>query len=177
MKSYKAAIVGCGQRAHDHVEAYRHLPNVRVVACSAPSPTRREPFAQKYGLKAYADTAEMIRRERPDIVHLITWPKTRVELMTLVSDLDVPLCTVEKPVAIGVDDWRALQRLESESKTKFAVCHQLRWHPNLRKCQESIARGEIGVPPLSRHLLRHEHRRGRGPTRSTTAVPSSVIPA
>lgn len=146
--TYKAAIIGCGGRASAHIEAYKHIENAEVVACCAPSPTRREPIAAKYGLRAYADAAEMLEIERPDIVHLITWPQTRVELMTLVSDHNVPLCTVEKPIASGVSDWHSLQRLREASATKFAVCHQFRWQPDLTKCQQAMVSGHCGAPKL-----------------------------
>jgi predicted dehydrogenase len=144
MKMYRAALIGCGARAPAHIDAYRNIPNGQVVACCAPTPTHREPLAARYGLTAYADPAEMIRKEQPDIVHLVTWPDTRVNLMTLVSDLGVPLCTTEKPLATGVQDWRALRALEQNSKTKFAVCHQLRWQPHLKRCQEVVRSGQIG---------------------------------
>ena len=86
----------------------------------------------------------MIRTERPDIVHLVTWPDTRLELMTLVSDLGVPLCTTEKPLATAVSDWRALTALEKNSHTRFGVCHQLRWQPHLAHCQETLLSGRLG---------------------------------
>jgi hypothetical protein len=35
---------------------------------------------------------------------------------------------VEKPIATGVTDWRALCELERTGGTRFAVNHQLRWH-------------------------------------------------
>ena len=144
MKTYRAVVIGCGGRAPAHIEAYQHLPNAQVVACCAPSARRREPLAAKYGLKAYADPAEMIRAEQPDIVHLVTWPDTRVELMTLVADLGVPLCTTEKPLAGGVRDWRALVALEQRGGTKFGVCHQMRWQPHLKKCQQALREGKMG---------------------------------
>ena len=141
---YKAAIVGCGHRAPAHIEAYQHIPGAEVVACVAPTPTRRDALAAKYGLHAYADIGEMVRAERPDIVHLVTWPDTRVSLMTEVAELGVPLCTVEKPIATGVPDWRQLRALEARSKTKFAVCHQVRWHPYLMPCQDALRSGRLG---------------------------------
>ena len=141
---YKAAIVGCGHRAPAHIEAYRHIPDAEVVACCAPTPARRDALAAKYGLRAYADIGEMVRAERPDIVHLVTWPDTRVSLMTEVAALDVPLCTVEKPIATGVPDWRRLCALEARAKTKFAVCHQVRWHPYLMPCQDALRSGRLG---------------------------------
>jgi predicted dehydrogenase len=141
---YKAAIVGCGHRAPAHIEAYRYIPEAEVVACCAPTSTRREPLAAKYGLRAYADLGEMVRNEKPDIVHLVTWPDTRVALMTAVAELGVPLCTVEKPIATGVADWRALCALEARATTRFAVCHQVRWQPYLVKCQEALRGGALG---------------------------------
>jgi predicted dehydrogenase len=144
MKKYRAAVIGCGHRAGAHIEAYRHIPNAEVVACCAPSALRRDPMAAKYGLRAYADPAEMIRAEQPDIVHLVTWPDTRVALMTLVAELQVPLCTTEKPLATGMTDWRALCALEDGTKTRFAVCHQLRWQPNLLRCRQVLQSGRLG---------------------------------
>jgi len=144
MKTYRAAIIGCGHRAPAHIEAYQHIPNASVVACCAPSAHRRDPLAARYHLKAYSDPREMIRVEQPDIVHLVTWPDTRVELMTLVSELGVPLCTTEKPLAAAVQDWRALCALEQNTRTKFAVCHQVRWQPDLVRCQEALRSGRLG---------------------------------
>ena len=141
---YKAAIIGCGGRAAAHIEAYGHIGDASVVACTAPSPVRRGPLSKKYGIHEYDNAIEMIKKENPDIVHIVTWPDTRVELMSLVSDCGVPLCTVEKPVASGVADYKLLCDLESASKTKFAVCHQLRWQRQLIKCREALQEGKIG---------------------------------
>ncbi len=141
---YKAVVVGCGGRAPDHIDAYEYIENAKVVACCAPSGKRRDPLAAKYGIKAYDNAREMIQREQPDMVHLITWPNLRVEMMELVSELGVPLCTIEKPIATGVEDWRKLVALEAESDTKFAVCHQVRWQPYLVKCQQALNSGSLG---------------------------------
>lgn len=142
---YKAVVIGCGARAPAHIEAYQHIPGAAVVACCAPSATRREPLCRKYGLRGYADAAEMIQRERPDIVHLVTWPSTRVQLMTLVAELGIPLCTVEKPIATCVEDWGKLVELEKRTRTRFAVCHQLRWQEHLVRCREAVTSQRLGA--------------------------------
>lgn len=142
--TYKAAIIGCGHRSRAHLDAYRHIDRAEAVACCDLSPTHRDQVADEYGLRAYDDAERMVREEAPDIVHIVTPPTARVELMTLVSDHGVPLCTVEKPIAVGVDDWRALGELERTSATRFAVCHQFRWQPHLVKCQNAVATGAIG---------------------------------
>ena len=58
-KPYKAAVIGCGLRAVDHIHAYDYLEDAQVAACCAPSVVRREPLAARYGLRAYADAAAM----------------------------------------------------------------------------------------------------------------------
>ena len=144
MTTYKAAVVGCGGRAPAHIEAYQHLKNAEIVACCARTDPRREALADKYNLTPYDDVAKMIKAEQPDLVHIVTPPNARVPLMTTVSDLGVPLCTVEKPIATQVRDWKQLLDLEANSDTKFGVCHQFRWQPHLVKCQEALKSGKLG---------------------------------
>ena len=141
---YKAALIGCGGRAPGHIEAYQHIDGAEVVACYAPSATRREPLAEKYDLHAYDDLTKMIQAEKPDIVHIITPPTARVDLMTTVSALGVPMCTVEKPLATQVKDWHQLEALEASSATKFGISHQLRWQPYLVKCRDALHSGALG---------------------------------
>lgn len=141
---YKAVIIGSGARAPAFIEAYRLLPEASVVAVSDRSGARSGPLAERYGIKAYTDARTMIQREKPDIVHIVTMPDNRVELMSLVADLNVPLCTVEKPVALEVADWKKLVRLEVSSSTRFAVSHQFRWHPIVNECREAIKSGYLG---------------------------------
>lgn len=144
MSKYRAVIVGCGGRSRPHINAYDEIDGAEVVACCAPTALRRDRLAEEFRIHAYSDARRMIEKEAPDMVHLVTWPDTRVELMTLVSDLHVPLCTVEKPIATGVADWRALCELAARTETKFAVCHQFRWQPHLVKCREALASGRLG---------------------------------
>jgi predicted dehydrogenase len=143
-REYRAVVVGCGGRSRAHISPYQYIENAKVTACCAPSPTRRDKLAAEFGLRAYASVREMIVQEKPDMVHLVTWPDTRVELMSLVAELGVPLCTVEKPIATGVEDWKALCQLQASSRTKFAVCHQFRWQSYMIKCQQAVASGKLG---------------------------------
>jgi predicted dehydrogenase len=148
MSKYRVAVVGCGGRSRAHILPY--FPPLsageaaEVVACCAPNPERREKVAAEFGLRAYADVQTMIEQEKPDLVHLVTWPDTRVELMTLVSDLGVPLCTVEKPIATGAADWRQLCALEKRTATRFAICHQMRWQKHLSLCRAALQSGAMG---------------------------------
>lgn len=144
MCAYKAALIACGERGIANAKAYQYIDNATLVACCDTNKERREGLANNLGIRAYADAREMILAEKPDIVHIATLPNLRVEPLTLVSDLNVPLCTVEKPIALGVADWRLLGELEARSDTRFAVSHQFRWHPQFARCQEAVRGGKIG---------------------------------
>ena len=138
MQKYKVAVIGCGGRSQAHIKAYQHIEAAQVVACCDLNRKRADERAAEFKLKAYADAGEMLALEKPDLVHVITAPNVRLELLTLVSDAGVPACTVEKPLATGVADWRALCELERKTRTKIAVCHQFRWQSHLVKCREAL---------------------------------------
>ena len=128
-----------------HALAYKLISRGELVACCARTDARREAFAAEFGIPGYADAAEMIRAEKPDLVHLVTPPSTRVELMTLVDALGVPACIVEKPIATEARDWQALVALEARTGTKFGVGAQFRYHPDLTRCREALRSGQLGA--------------------------------
>ncbi len=144
MAKYRAVVIGCGGRGGAHVRAYPLIDDAEVVACADIDAERADKFAGKFDIKAYSDVAKMLDAEKPDLVHITTPPTARVDVMTLVSERGVAACTVEKPLATGASDWRELVALERSSKTRFAVCHQFRWHEHLSKCREALASGELG---------------------------------
>lgn len=145
MQKYRCAIIGCGSRAYGHANAYQRISRGELVACANRSDAgRREKFANTFGLTGYADAAEMLRTEQPDLVHLVTMPDQWRELLPMVSALGVPACIVEKPIACGIADWHILSELEAQTTTKFGVGKQFRWHPYLIRCREALQSGVLG---------------------------------
>ena len=144
MMAYRSVIVGCGSRARWHAQAYRNVQRGTLVACCDLDAGRREAFASEFGLTPYADVGTMLSAEMPDLVHVVTPPRTRVPLLTLVADAGVPACLVEKPIATEVRDWQALVGLLSQTATKIGVNAQFRYHPDLTRCREALRSGELG---------------------------------
>ena len=144
MAQYRSVIIGCGSRGHMHAEAYRGISRCKLVACCDLIPERKERFAGGFGVKGYDDAADMLAKEKPDLVHIVTQPDNRVELTTLVSDHNVPACIVEKPIACEAADWKKLCELEARTRTKFAFNKQFRWHPHLTRCREALRSGRLG---------------------------------
>ena len=144
MKPYRSAIIGCGGRGRMHALAYEFVQCAELTACCDLDPVRRNGLGAEFGILAYQDPVEMIEKEKPDLVHLVTAPSTRVELMSLVDRLGVPACIVEKPVALEVRDWKALVEISRRTRTLFGVGAQFRYHPDLTRCREALQSGRLG---------------------------------
>ncbi len=142
---FRCALLGCGGRAKGHAQAYAHVHGGELVAICDMDEARLKAFGEDYGIAArYTDLDEMLRQERPDVVHIVTQPTLRVPLMTQVAEAGVPGAIVEKPICLGGDDYKALRALEARSATKFAVNHQLRHHPRILEFLGDVEAGRIG---------------------------------
>jgi predicted dehydrogenase len=143
--AYKSAFLGCGPRSAGHADAYKNIKRGTMVACCDTNKERLNVYGETHGIaNRYTELDEMLEKEKPDVVHLVTPPTLRVELMTKLSDAGVPGVIVEKPICIGAHDYKALRKLEQNSKTKFVVNHQLRHHKLILEFLKDISEGKIG---------------------------------
>jgi glutamate-1-semialdehyde aminotransferase/predicted dehydrogenase len=149
-RRYRVAFIGCGARAQMHAAAYGHVPRASVVACADVNPHHLESFSGAFAIAGrYTDAATMLHSEQPDVVHVITPPETRRELLAIVAECRVPLVIVEKPLALDASDHRAISTLTSQTSTRFIANHQLRYHPSVRRLLALVQSGRIG---LVRHI-------------------------
>lgn len=143
--AYRCACLGCGGRARGHALAYQHITRGELAAICDLNRERLDAFGDEFGVAdRYTDLDEMLAKEKPDVVHLVTTPDLRVPLMTQVSEAGVPGVLVEKPICVGADDYKTLRELDATTKTKFAVNHQLRHHPQILELLQDVKDGKIG---------------------------------
>jgi predicted dehydrogenase len=70
-----------------------------MVACCDLNESRLNAYGERYSIAGrYTKLAEMLEKEQPDVVHLVTPPTLRVELMTQLSAAGVLGVIVEKPM-------------------------------------------------------------------------------
>lgn len=143
--TYKSAFLGCGGRARGHAHAYQYVKNGKMVAICDLDEERLNAFGNDFGIeKRYTDIHEMLDKERPDLLHIVTPPTLRVGLMTIAAEHEVPVAIVEKPIAIQGEDWRQIRELRKTSKTKFVVNTQLHFHARNLELKRDVAEGRIG---------------------------------
>ena len=142
---FKSAMLGCGSRAKGHAAAYQHVKKTTLAAVCDMNEERLNPFAEEYGIpNKYTDLDEMLEKENPDILHIVTQPDLRVQLLTHAHKAKVPAVIVEKPLALDADDFNAIAKLSEETSTKMCVNHQLRFHPRLLDLLGDVQDGKIG---------------------------------
>ena len=142
---FKCAFLGCGPRARGHARAYETVERGQIVAICDLDEERLNAFGDEFDVNTrYTDIHEMLDTEHPDVLHIVTLPSLRVELMTIAADHDVPAAIVEKPIALQGEDWRQLRDLDAASKTRFCVNTQLHFHARNLELKRDVAEGRIG---------------------------------
>ena len=82
MAPYRAAIIGTGGIANNHMAAYRALPMLEVVAGADIVPANRESFGAKWAIpRCYADWRELLAAERPQFLSVCTWEDSHAEIV------------------------------------------------------------------------------------------------
>ena len=141
---YRSCFLGCGGRARGHAQAYKHVTRSEMVAICDMNEERLNSFGDDFGVETrYTDMVEMIEKERPDLLHIVTPPTIRYSLMKIAADLGVPAVIVEKPIALQSEDYIEIRTLLG-TETKFIVNTQLHFHPNNLTLGAAVRGGEIG---------------------------------
>ncbi len=141
---YRSCFLGCGGRARGHAQAYKHVTRSEMVAICDMNEERLNSFGDDFGVETrYTDMVEMIEKEKPDLLHIVTPPTIRYSLMKIAADLGVPAVIVEKPIALQSEDYIEIRTL-LDAETKFIVNTQLHFHPNNLTLGAAVRGGEIG---------------------------------
>jgi len=142
---YKCAFLGCGPRARGHARGYATVKRGSIAAICDMNEERLNAFGDEFGIGVrYTDAHEMLEREKPDLLNIVTLPGIRLETMSIAVEHGVPIAIVEKPIALFGEDWRALRELSLRGKTKFCANTQLHFHPNNLMLKRDVAEGRIG---------------------------------
>ena len=137
----KGAIIGCGFFAERHIEAWRRMPEVEIVAAADPRLERAEKFAHL----AYRSAEEMLDREQPEFVDIVTRVETHLPLVRLALERRIPIIC-QKPIA---PDWNSAVEIATAAASAgvaFMIHENWRWQPWYRAAHGMISRGDIGLP-------------------------------
>lgn len=157
------ALAGFGAWGRLHAQSIATNPEAQLVAITAPSEASRAEAHQLYPqAQIFAEAAEMIAQADFEILDIATPSHTHrdIALAAMARGKHVLL---EKPMAITLDDCKAIVAAAKEHGVHLAVGHELRLSSQWGEIKNIIQRGTIGDPQyVLVELSRKPYRQGAG---------------
>jgi len=156
MEKIKTAIIGLGRIASlleedtrrekpcTHAGAVAANSDCVLVAGCDTSEERRSLFAERWGVTVYADAAEMIRAQSPQILVIATHPDSHYHYCRLAADFGIPLVICEKPLADTISAARNIAALEHRG-TRIMTNHERRYSADYVRAREILTAGTLGA--------------------------------
>jgi predicted dehydrogenase len=146
MAKLKIGIIGTGGIAHAHLNSYKPIEEVEVVAGADIVPGRAEEFFKRNGMpdaKGFNSMEEMFANVKLDAVSVCTYNSTHsiCAVAALEQGLHV-LC--EKPMSVTIGQAIDMVKAEKKSGKILSIGFQPRYDANWRKIQEIIESGALG---------------------------------
>jgi myo-inositol 2-dehydrogenase/D-chiro-inositol 1-dehydrogenase len=138
----RVGMIGAGWIATDHVARLGRFDGVELVGVCDVVPERARALAG--AAPAYTDWRELIERESPDAVFVCTPPRTHREVTVTALEQGIHVY-LEKPIARGLDDARAIVETASRADAVCAVGYQWRAVEALDQLREALDGQEIGL--------------------------------
>ncbi len=158
MKTYKLVGIGSGYFAGFQYRAWNRIPEVKVTAMCNRNIEKASPIMQEFGIaNHYTDYLEMLDREKPDIVDIITPPETHLEMCREATDRGIHIIC-QKPLAPTLEEAKKIVDYVSEKDIRFMVHENWRFQPWYREIKRLLEDGVIGKP----HTIYFRSRMGDG---------------
>ncbi len=144
MKKIKIVCIGAGYFAQYQLEAWTRIPEVELAALCEQDEKKGRDALQKYGIpKLYMGAAEMLEKEKPDVVDIITPPASHVALCRLAVEKGVHIIC-QKPLAPTFEEAKEIVELAEKASIRFMVHENWRFQPWYREIKKMLAAGLVG---------------------------------
>jgi predicted dehydrogenase len=141
----KAALIGAGQIARQHLTCLKTLRGVELAAICDLSPATAEAAAERYGIGAwFTDHRIMLEKTRPDVVHVTTPPPSHFRLAMDSFDFGAHVI-VEKPATSTLGELETLVQRAQEAHRHLIEDHNYVFNRAPQEILRRIDSGEFGA--------------------------------
>ncbi len=145
-RRFRAVAIGAGYFSGFQFEAWNRIPEVTVAAISNRTESKARQKMAEYAIpRFYADWREMIDRERPDFVDVITPPETHSAICAHAARAGAAIIC-QKPLAPALGESRRIVETARDAPVRFMVHENFRWQPWYREIKRVLQEGVIGAP-------------------------------
>jgi len=140
----RAAIIGCGKIADQHVAAIHRLEETQIVAVCDREMLMAKQLAERFGIAGcYADAAEMIKAAAPNVVHITTPPQSHYSLAKQCLEAGCHVY-LEKPFTVTAKEADMLIALAEEHGLKITAGHNLQFTLEMLEMRRLVRDGFLG---------------------------------
>lgn len=140
----RAAVIGCGAIAYEHLPFVATTPLARLVGVCDRSRALAEAAGERFAAEAaYTDTTRLLAAARPEIVHVLTPPHTHDAIVreALAAGAHV-IC--EKPMTGTTAATAALLDAAAQAGRMLVESRNLLWNDPVLALRREIAGGGLG---------------------------------
>ncbi len=145
-KKLKVGIIGTGWIAECHMDSYKKMEDVEIVAGADLVPGKADEFFKKYGMenvRTYPSHKEMIDSEELDAVSVCTYNCTHAECTIYALEHGVNVL-LEKPMCVTLDEAVEICKAEKKSGKVLSIGFQPRFDANMKEIKKIVESGELG---------------------------------
>ncbi|HVY68458.1 MAG TPA: Gfo/Idh/MocA family oxidoreductase [Verrucomicrobiae bacterium] len=144
MKELRFAIIGTGFWARYQLAAWRELPGARCVALCNRTRAKAEVLAREFAVPSvYGDAEELLQREKPDFLDVITNVDTHSRFVQLAAAHKTPVIC-QKPLAPSVAEAELMMLGCAAAGVPLSVHENWRWQTPIRELKKVLDSGVIG---------------------------------
>ena len=144
MKELRFAIIGTGFWARYQLAAWREVPGAKCVALFNRTRAKAEALAKEFGVPAvYDDAEQLLQREKPDFVDIITDVETHSRFVHLAAAYKTPVIC-QKPMARSIAEAEKMIAVCAADNVPFSVHENWRWQTPIRELKNVLNSGVIG---------------------------------
>lgn len=143
MRKLGVAVIGVGGWGKNHARAYKEIESTELVAVCDVNAERAKSIARQYGIKAYTNSAKMLKNEDIEAVSVCTWSTmlAKEALKALNAGKHV---LVEKPMAANTKQAKTLLETAEKNGLHLTVGFLMRFIPGLQHIRRAVEKKEIG---------------------------------
>jgi predicted dehydrogenase len=138
--------IGAGYFSHYHYAAWSRIPQIAITALHDRDRAKAEGVAAQYKIPhVYASVEEMLDREQPDFVDIITPPPTHLAFVRAAADRGIHVIC-QKPLAPTYAECVALVEVTRNAGVRLMVHENFRWQPWHREIKRLLDDNVLGEP-------------------------------
>ncbi len=140
----KAAVIGAGEMGRSHMGSLNEVPEIELTAVVDPYEKAAVAAAEEFQIpQTYAQVSEMLERERPDYVVVVSPPLYHAE-QTIAAYAAGAHVLCEKPLCMSVAEAESMRDAARRSGKLFTMGLQLRQMHTYEAVRQFLALGKLG---------------------------------